>query len=509
MADSPSVSKRGFFTAALGGSGTLDLGPLEMEWYKRLTAAGITIDASGVITFGVSPTGVTAVVTPAGSDTQVQFNDAGSLGADAGLVYNKTTDTLTAGALAVTGAATVGTTLGVTGAATVGTTLGVTGTTTLTGALVGDATTDSTSITTGAFQTDGGLGVAKALFVGTTANVAGAATLQSTLAVTGATTLASGSGGTVTLGGGATPSELRFLESSMGGSNYMAFKAQGMTGNVTYWLPAADGSSGQMLSTDGAGTLAWATASAGVNALNKTANYTVATSDGSNVVVACDATSGAFTITLPTAVGNTQRIVLIKSDTSANAVTVNTTSAQTIGLFASGAIALYRLSDSLVVSSDGTNWQINAGSGLKPFCSAANSGTLTVTAGNTTALTLDTDVSDSWAMHSTASNTSRITIPTNQAGIYLVMATSKAFLLGASTKAALILRKNNTTNVCQSDFFISADLNNDFVSFTAMWVGSLAAADYVEVYGKAVTNNVQFGEAAVAGSFPALVAIRL
>ena len=32
----------------------------------------------------------------AGSDTQVQFNDGGSFGGDAGLVFNKTTNTLTA-----------------------------------------------------------------------------------------------------------------------------------------------------------------------------------------------------------------------------------------------------------------------------------------------------------------------------------------------------------------------------------------------------------------------------
>lgn len=32
---------------------------------------------------------------PGGADTQVQFNDAGSFGGDAGLTYNKTTDTLT------------------------------------------------------------------------------------------------------------------------------------------------------------------------------------------------------------------------------------------------------------------------------------------------------------------------------------------------------------------------------------------------------------------------------
>lgn len=44
--------------------------------------------------------------TPGGSDTQVQFNDGGAFGGDAGLTYNKTTDTLTVGTgLTVGGAA--------------------------------------------------------------------------------------------------------------------------------------------------------------------------------------------------------------------------------------------------------------------------------------------------------------------------------------------------------------------------------------------------------------------
>lgn len=40
---------------------------------------------------------------PSGSDTQVQFNDAGVLAGDAGLTYNKTTDVLTAGGVTITG----------------------------------------------------------------------------------------------------------------------------------------------------------------------------------------------------------------------------------------------------------------------------------------------------------------------------------------------------------------------------------------------------------------------
>ena len=48
-----------------------------------------------------------ATVTPstaAGSDTYVQFNDGGTIGGDAGFVYNKTTDALTVGSVTTTGA---------------------------------------------------------------------------------------------------------------------------------------------------------------------------------------------------------------------------------------------------------------------------------------------------------------------------------------------------------------------------------------------------------------------
>jgi hypothetical protein len=43
--------------------------------------------------------------TPAGNDTEVQFNDGGVLGADSAFTYNETTDTLTVGTLTATGLA--------------------------------------------------------------------------------------------------------------------------------------------------------------------------------------------------------------------------------------------------------------------------------------------------------------------------------------------------------------------------------------------------------------------
>jgi hypothetical protein len=64
--------------------------------------------------------------------------------------------------------------------------------------------------------------------------------------------------------GGTQPGAFRWLEGSGSGTNYVEFKALAtLAGNTSYTLPAADGSSGQVLSTSGAGILSWATAGSG------------------------------------------------------------------------------------------------------------------------------------------------------------------------------------------------------------------------------------------------------
>jgi hypothetical protein len=58
-------------------------------------------------------------------------------------------------------------------------------------------------------------------------------------------------------------------------SNYVAFKAPGtISSNVTWTLPSADGTSGQVLSTDGSGTLSWATGGGGGGGTFATYTYT-------------------------------------------------------------------------------------------------------------------------------------------------------------------------------------------------------------------------------------------
>ena len=100
-------------------------------------------------------------------------------------------------------------------------------------------------------------------FVDSSATVAGISTSASTTVMT----LANGSvainpAGFVSVGGAATQAgEIRFLEDTDNGSNYIALRAGTLSANVTLTLPTAAGSNGQFLKTDGSGNLSFATVS--------------------------------------------------------------------------------------------------------------------------------------------------------------------------------------------------------------------------------------------------------
>ena len=92
------------------------------------------------------------------------------------------------------------------------------------------------------------------------ATVAGISTSASATVLT----LANGSvainpAGHVSVGGAATQAgEVRFLEDTDNGSNYIALRAGTLSGNVTLTLPTAAGSNGQFLQTDGSSNLSFA-----------------------------------------------------------------------------------------------------------------------------------------------------------------------------------------------------------------------------------------------------------
>lgn len=130
-----------------------------------------------------------------------------------------------------------------------------------------------------------------------------------------------------------------------GATNYTGFKAPATVGsNTIYTMPTADGSSGQLLSTNGTKTLSWTSPGAvSLSVVSKTAAYTATTSDD---VILCDASSAAFTITLYAASGNAgKQIIIKKTDSSFNLVTV-----ESITLATQGDTAKY--------VSDGTSWQL-------------------------------------------------------------------------------------------------------------------------------------------------------
>ncbi len=93
----------------------------------------------------------------------------------------------------------------------------------------------------------------------------------------------------------------------------------------------------------------------GPTSLFKTGTYAVTTSDGSDVLIAADASGGAFTITLYTAAGNAGRRVCIKkTDRSAHAVIIDGSSEDTID--GARTVTLSQPYDVVWMESDGTRW---------------------------------------------------------------------------------------------------------------------------------------------------------
>jgi hypothetical protein len=88
-----------------------------------------------------------------------------------------------------------------------------------------------------------------------------------------------------------------------------------------------------------------------------TAISSATTLDETHHVVTCDASGGAFTVTLPAASGATGRIYHIKkTDSSGNAVTVDANASETIDGDLTKVISTQY--DSMMISCDGSNWHI-------------------------------------------------------------------------------------------------------------------------------------------------------
>lgn len=159
--------------------------------------------------------------------------------------------------------------------------------------------------------------------------------------------------------------ELRLLEATAGGTNYMGFKAPAaLTGSTTFTLPNGDGSANQVLQTSGGGTLSWATVAAGIGTNFGThtvtnADYTILDADGYRYILVSTGNT-ARVITLPAVATNTDRAITVKKiDSGTGSVTVTRAGSATID--GATTYVLTAQYEKVTVECDGTNWYILEG----------------------------------------------------------------------------------------------------------------------------------------------------
>ena len=197
------------------------------------------------------------------------------------------------------------------------------------------------------------------------------------------------------LGGAATAAQLRFLEPSGSGTNYMGFKAQAMAANVTYTLPAADGSSGQVLSTDGAGVLSWAAGGSGTPGGSTTQlQYNNAGAFGG---ISGATTNGtALTVTSGNLIATSPKFTTQICDTNGNPWIVQTATGsaayglQVTNAAAGGTVALASQTPTQAAAGiAGTPLSISASNGVagNVTAGAVAGGSISLTAGNAAYLT--------------------------------------------------------------------------------------------------------------------------
>ena len=127
------------------------------------------------------------------------------------------------------------------------------------------------------------------------------------------------------------------------------------SGNVTSTTTATPG----LVLTSNGSTSAPSWAPVGTPAYaNKTAAYSVVNTDAYLTFDMSGSSNASYAATLETAVGNTgvTHTFIVKVGTGI--LSLNTTSSQTVGGYASGKIQMATVNDSITVFSDGANWQI-------------------------------------------------------------------------------------------------------------------------------------------------------
>jgi len=184
--------------------------------------------------------------------------------------------------------------------------------------------------------------------------LSGGATLGGRLSLAAGTTtmtplvFISGTNVTTLLPGAVEYDGTNFLMTATTGRFKVAMSSVTTTGYIPYWK--SDGSLDSNAAFSFSSTLGLTTSGLSVGYVAKTSTYSIANADHT-----IDCTSGTFTVTLPTAVGVTGKVFVVKNS-GAGVITIATTSSQTIDGFTTKVLntqyAGYK------VQSNGANWII-------------------------------------------------------------------------------------------------------------------------------------------------------
>ncbi len=200
-----------------------------------------------------------------------------------------------------------------------------------------------------------------------------------------------------------------------------------------------------------------------------TSAYTVLFSDE---VVLCSTASGAYSVTLPSAATSNFRVIIKKTTTDANAVSIATTSSQTVDGKASDVVKLTAPNDWVELISNGTNWNIvNRGLAVIRTYGAK---TTDQTIPNDTRTLVTVGSFDNNLM-SNSGNQVDVVYP----GYYSIEAQVKFKVNGAGTRHVYIY-KNGTEIVGQSCSGL-ADGGGTYLSCSVS-NALLAAGDYIQMY---------------------------
>jgi hypothetical protein len=190
------------------------------------------------------------------------------------------------------------------------------GTSRPTGAVAGQIWLDTTNATSPTLKFFDGSDDISLATINYTANTVD--WLDSSITITGLSTTATGT--VLTLSDTASTSsvnliidnqkEVRFRETTANGTNYVALKAPAsVSADLTFTLPATDGTNGQVLTTNGSGVLSFTTPSAGISWQSsvKTSGFTAVAGEG----YFCNTTSAGFTVTLPATPTAGQQVAVV------------------------------------------------------------------------------------------------------------------------------------------------------------------------------------------------------